>query len=110
VAAPCPGRKPSASDRLEAATEAAQSSRTDVGGTGSTRPWARDLPGIGPNRYPLPGVIRLEFLSPRFFGGASTEETARTLSVSARTVEREWRSARAWLFRLLGGNAAGEAP
>jgi len=52
----------------------------------------------------------LEFLSPRFFGGASTEETARTLSVSARTVEREWRSARAWLFRRLGGNAAGEAP
>ncbi len=46
----------------------------------------------------------------RFFGGASTEETARTLSVSARTVEREWRSARAWLFRRLGGNAAGEAP
>jgi len=29
-----------------------------------TRPWARDLQGIGPNRYPLLGVIRLEFLSP----------------------------------------------
>jgi len=57
-----PGRKPSHSGRLEAAPEAARSTETGLRGTGSTRPGARDLPGIGPKRYPLPGVIRLEFL------------------------------------------------
>lgn len=33
----------------------------------------------------------------RFFGGLSLEDTARLLDVSSRTVEREWRVARAWL-------------
>jgi len=59
-----PGRKPSHSGRLEAAPEPARSTETGLRGTGSTRPGSRDLPGIGPNRYPLPGVIRLEFLAP----------------------------------------------
>jgi len=45
----------------------------------------------------------------RFFGGSTAEETARVLGVSTRTVEREWRSARAWLFTRLGGAEAGEA-
>lgn len=45
----------------------------------------------------------------RFFGGSTAEETARVLGVSTRTVEREWRSARAWLYTRLGGNEAGEA-
>jgi RNA polymerase sigma factor (TIGR02999 family) len=35
----------------------------------------------------------------RYFGGLSTEETAEVLGVSARTVKREWRLARAWLHR-----------
>lgn len=39
----------------------------------------------------------------RFFGGSTAEETARVLNVSTRTVEREWRSARAWLYTRLGG-------
>lgn len=43
----------------------------------------------------------------RFFGGSSAEEAARLLGVSTRTVEREWRSARAWLFTRLGGRDAG---
>jgi len=52
-----PGRKPSASGRLDAAPEALQNSTTCVRGTGSTRPWARDLRRIGPNRpEPLPAV------------------------------------------------------
>jgi len=59
-----PRRKPSDSGRLEAAPEAARSTETGLRGTGSTRPWARNLPGIGPKHYPLSGVIRLEFLSP----------------------------------------------
>ncbi len=35
----------------------------------------------------------------RFFGGMSIEEVAEVLDVSPRTVQREWRMARAWLRR-----------
>jgi RNA polymerase sigma factor (TIGR02999 family) len=35
----------------------------------------------------------------RFFGGLSIEETAEVMKISAITVSREWRSARAWLRR-----------
>lgn len=37
----------------------------------------------------------------RFFGGLSAEETAALLRVSPVTIHREWRRARAWLFREL---------
>jgi len=37
----------------------------------------------------------------RFFGGLSVEETAESLGVSTRTVERDWRMARAWLRNAL---------
>ena len=37
----------------------------------------------------------------RFFGGLSVEETAEVLSISPRTVAREWRLAQAWLYREL---------
>lgn len=37
----------------------------------------------------------------RFFGGMSNIEIADALSVSDRTVVREWKSARLWLFREL---------
>ena len=33
----------------------------------------------------------------RFFGGLTSEETAEVLGVSVRTVESDWRAARAWL-------------
>lgn len=39
----------------------------------------------------------------RFFSGLTAEETASILGVTVRTVERDWRYARAWLFRELGG-------
>jgi len=42
----------------------------------------------------------------RFFAGLSTEETAEVLGVSARTVKRDWRSARAWLLHRLGPSPA----
>jgi RNA polymerase sigma factor (TIGR02999 family) len=38
----------------------------------------------------------------RFFGGLSNEEVGYALSVSPATVKRDWRAARAWLFRELG--------
>ena len=34
----------------------------------------------------------------RFYGGLSIEETAEVLGVSPRTVKREWRMAKAWLY------------
>ena len=37
----------------------------------------------------------------RFFGGLSVEETAEVLGISSRTVKRDWRTARAFLYREL---------
>lgn len=39
----------------------------------------------------------------RFYAGLSVEETAAALSISERTVRREWTLARAWLMRELSG-------
>jgi DNA-directed RNA polymerase specialized sigma24 family protein len=38
----------------------------------------------------------------RFFGGLAVEETAEALGVSADTVMRDWRLAKAWLMREMG--------
>jgi len=43
-----------------------------------------------------------------FFGGMSEEEIAETLGVTARTVRRDWREARAFLYREIAGNRAKE--
>jgi RNA polymerase sigma factor (TIGR02999 family) len=37
----------------------------------------------------------------RYFGGLGEEEAARALGVSRRTVQKDWRGARAWLLRDL---------
>ena len=42
----------------------------------------------------------------RFFGGLSVEETAMVLHVAPITVMREWKSAKAWLYRELAAPAA----
>jgi RNA polymerase sigma factor (TIGR02999 family) len=39
----------------------------------------------------------------RFFGGLTVDETAEVLRVSSITVMREWKSAKAWLYRELAG-------
>ena len=39
----------------------------------------------------------------RFFGGLSVEETAEVLQVAPITVMREWKTAKAWLYRELTG-------
>jgi len=39
----------------------------------------------------------------KFFGGLTTEEIAHTLDVSVATVERDWKFARAWLYRAVSG-------
>jgi RNA polymerase sigma factor (TIGR02999 family) len=43
----------------------------------------------------------------RYFAGLSVEETAKALGLSPRTAKREWRYARAWLYRELGGTGNG---
>ena len=42
----------------------------------------------------------------RFFAGMTNEETAEMLAVTTRTVERDWRFARAWLHQELAGAGA----
>lgn len=37
----------------------------------------------------------------RYFGGLSLDETANALGVSLMTVRRDWRAAKAWLFRRI---------
>jgi RNA polymerase sigma-70 factor (ECF subfamily) len=37
----------------------------------------------------------------RYFGGLTVEESAEVLQVSAETVMRDWKMAKAWLFREL---------
>lgn len=41
----------------------------------------------------------------RYFGGLSVDEAAVALSVSPATVARDWRMAKAWLRREIGGSA-----
>jgi RNA polymerase sigma-70 factor (ECF subfamily) len=43
----------------------------------------------------------------RFFGGLTEEETAQVLGISPRSVKRDWRVARAWLFGELSAKAEG---
>lgn len=40
----------------------------------------------------------------RFFGGLSVEETAEVMDMSPRTVKRDWRKARAFLYRAMQDN------
>jgi RNA polymerase sigma factor (TIGR02999 family) len=42
----------------------------------------------------------------RFYGGLTVEETAEVLNISPHTVRRDWRLAKAWLLRQLGGAEA----
>jgi RNA polymerase sigma factor (TIGR02999 family) len=45
----------------------------------------------------------------RFFGGLSVEETGAVLKISAQSVLRDWRLAKAWLARELGRSEANES-
>lgn len=57
-------------------------------------------------------LVRLAALDPalarvvelRYFGGLSIDETAEVVGISPSLVSREWRLARAWLFRELRGD------
>jgi len=90
-------------------------------GGGMRRVTLSDVPGVGgPKPLDLlaldEALVELELLDPRqreivelrFFSGLSHEEIAEALGTSLSTVERQWRSAKAWLFRRLSA-AAGSA-
>ena len=55
------------------------------------------------------GVAELARIDPRksrvvelrYFGGLSLEETAEVMKISVMTVRRDWRAAKAWLFRTM---------
>ena len=49
---------------------------------------------------------RAKVIELRFFGGFSVQETADVLQISPQSVMRDWRLARAWLARELGGGSA----
>lgn len=42
----------------------------------------------------------------RFFGGLSIAEIAEVMKISERTVEREWKLAKSWLFRQLSNDSS----
>src|SRR5206468_9068665 len=46
---------------------------------------------------------KVQVVEMRFFGGLSVEEAAEVLKVSPVTVKRDWRGAKAWLYRELTG-------
>jgi RNA polymerase sigma factor (TIGR02999 family) len=80
-----------------------------------------DLPAHerGPDLLALDAALdRLQALDPqkaalvelRFFGGCSIEETARGMGVSPATANRQWRRARAWLYRELAPAGAADQP
>jgi RNA polymerase sigma factor (TIGR02999 family) len=50
---------------------------------------------------------RAEIVKLRFFSGLSAEEAAAALGMSLRTLEREWRFARAWLLVRLADQESG---
>jgi len=54
------------------------------------------LTRLGERNPRLPRVVEL-----RFFAGLTEEETAETLGVTPRTVQRDWVAARAWLHKEL---------
>lgn len=48
-----------------------------------------------------------EVVMHRYFAGLSLEESAQLLGVSAKTVQRDWLVARAWLRKEIGGEVPG---
>ena len=45
----------------------------------------------------------------RYFGGLDVEQTAAVLGISAATVKREWRSAKAWLHKEITRSSDNDA-
>ena len=59
-----------------------------------------DLSAIAPRKSQ---IVEL-----RYFGGLTIEETAEAIGVSPPTVQREWRTAKAWLYRAISEGTRNE--
>ena len=51
---------------------------------------------------------KAQIVEMKFFGGLTNEEVAEGLKVTSRTVEREWRKAKAWLHRAISKTVASD--
>ena len=51
---------------------------------------------------------KAQIVEMKFFGGLTNEEVAEVLKVTSRTVEREWRKAKAWLHRAISKTVTSE--
>ncbi|HKA18137.1 MAG TPA: sigma-70 family RNA polymerase sigma factor [Blastocatellia bacterium] len=51
---------------------------------------------------------KAQIVEMKFFGGLTNEEVAEVLKVTSRTVEREWRKAKAWLHRAISKGQTNE--
>jgi len=49
---------------------------------------------------------QVQIVELRYFAGLTVEETARVVGRSSRTVKREWRLAKAWLYQELRGGGS----
>ena len=56
------------------------------------------------NALEVVDLRKCQVVEMRFFGGMSEEETATALHLSVGTIKRDWRLAKAWLARELGGS------
>src|SRR5689334_1536511 len=52
---------------------------------------------------------KAQVIEMRFFGGLTIEETAAALNTSHATIERDWTTARAWLYREISKSHSREA-
>jgi RNA polymerase sigma factor (TIGR02999 family) len=57
------------------------------------------------NRLALLDERQAKVVEMRFFAGMTEEEAGSALGVSARTVKRDWRLAKAWLYKELRGDS-----
>ena len=78
-------------------------------------PPSAPLPVDAVDAYGLDQALsRLEAFDPkqgrivelRFFGGMTNEEAAEVMGISSATLKREWRVAKAWLYRELSAPAS----
>ncbi len=70
---------------------------------------ARDFVALDEALYRLEQIDERQskIVECRFFGGLTIEETADILGVSPTTVKRDWRTAKAWLYREIRRTHAG---
>ena len=104
VDAPHPGGACAAPQR-QARRAACRTSRSTRRRRGSRRAAGTDLVALDDALIALARIDprKAQIVEMRFFGGLTVEETAEVLKVSPVTVKRDWRAAKAWLYRELTG-------